>query len=67
MLIAVGVDAAGECCISNAQFNRVTGIAFDSRGLYLATLDEIWRLVDVSGDDESMDDFDYYYSPFAGS
>lgn len=65
-LIAVGVDAAGECSISNAQFDRVTGIAFDGRGLYLATLNQIWQLVDVSGGDESMDDFDCYYAPFAG-
>lgn len=65
-LIAVGVDAAGECSISSAQFDRVTGIAFDSRGLYVATLDQIWRLIDVSGADESMDDFDCCYAPFSG-
>jgi uncharacterized protein (TIGR03032 family) len=65
-LIAVGVDAAGECSISNAQFDCVTGIAFDSRGLYVATLNQIWQLVDVSGVDESMDDFDCYYAPCAG-
>lgn len=58
LLLTVGVDGAGELYVSAAQFDRVTGIAFNGQSLHVATQDQLWQLTGVATSDDSMKDFD---------
>lgn len=65
-LMMVGVDRAGELSLSEGPFDRVTGVAFDGQSLYVATQNQLWRLIEVAGANRSADDFDRRYVPNTG-
>ena len=65
-LMTVGVDSAGELALSDGEFDRVTGVAFDGQSLYVATQNQLWRLIEVAEANRSADDFDRRYVPHTG-
>lgn len=66
LLLTVGLDGAGKLHISAAQFDRVTGIAFDGQGLHVATQDQLWRLIDVAESPKSAGEFNHRFVPHSG-
>ena len=65
-LMMVGVDSVGELSLSDGQFDRVTGVAFDDQCLYVATQDQLWQLIGVPQGHKSADDFERRYVPHVG-
>ena len=65
-LMMVGMDSTGELSLSDGQFDRVTGIAYDGQSLCVATQDQLWRLIDVAESSKSAGDLDCRYVPHFG-
>lgn len=47
-LIIAGAEISGKLKFSAAQFDRVSGITFDGQNIFVATFDQLWKLVDTA-------------------